>query len=87
MELIDTKFCPIRSHNNACNNWFIFSIIANRVGAESYENFSDDNMLNFKYEGTIRRQSGDLLRIDINNFMAIFPSHLNDQICTENANI
>ena len=39
-----------------------FSIIANRVGAESYENFSDDNMLNFKYEGTIRRQSGDLLR-------------------------
>jgi len=37
------------------------SIIANRVGAESYENFSDDNMLNFKYEGTIRRQSGDLL--------------------------
>ena len=40
----------------------LFSIIANRVGAESYENFSDDNMLNFKYEGTIRRQSGDLLR-------------------------
>ena len=43
-------------------NLFLFSIIANRVGAESYENFSDDNMLNFKYEGTIRRQSGDLLR-------------------------
>ena len=40
---------------------YILSIIANRVGAESYENFSDDNMFNFKYEGTIRRQSGDLL--------------------------
>ena len=52
-----------------------FSIIANRVGAESYENFSDDNMLNFKYEGTIRRQSGDLLRIGYFYVIVCFSNH------------
>ena len=53
-----------------------FSIIANRVGAESYENFSDDNMLNFKYEGTIRRQSGDLLRTVFFYDFAYFSNHM-----------
>ena len=53
----------------------VFSIIANRVGAESYENFSDDNMLNFKYEGTIGRQSGDLLRVVFFYVPACFSNH------------
>ena len=30
-------------------------IIANRVGAQDYSNYTDDQLLNFNYEGTIRR--------------------------------
>ena len=37
-------------------------IIANRVGAESYSNYTDDQLLHFNYEGTIRRTPDDTLR-------------------------
>ena len=63
-----TKFSDSKDSHNAEIaeiNTKMIKIISSRVGADQYDNFSQDQMIRFNYEGTIRRNqmnSSDTLR-------------------------